>query len=141
MSAHAQALLIQLVAFILANTILDGGRILNAVLVSCLLFWGTAGVLFLYRRGSFSALDRVFLRWGSLPFLLIGTPLLMPVVESFLRLILRPADNAGVNSVERPSMRIFGALIVFFAPVLVCLCIRDLLGHETMAEWEIVAES
>jgi hypothetical protein len=92
MSAHTQALLIQAVAFFLANMIMDGGRILHGVVVSCLLFWVSFFLLVLWHRSHVSRFDLLFLRWSSLPFVLVGTPILAPLVESTLNRIMRPAE-------------------------------------------------
>ena len=91
MAAHTQALLIQAVAFFLANMIMDGHRMLNGVVVSCLLFWVAFFLLFLRHHCHVTRFDLFFLRWGSLPFVLVGTPILAPLVESILHRILRPS--------------------------------------------------
>jgi predicted Na+-dependent transporter len=93
MPAYTQALLIQAVAFILSCTIMDGGRILNGVVASCLLFWIT---FFLVHRWRATRFDARFLRWGSVLFVLAGAFILTPIVDSILQStlhpILQPAD-------------------------------------------------
>ena len=89
MAAHTQALLIQAVAFILACMIMDGGRILHGLVVSCLFFWVTFFLLFSWHRCNVTRFDLLFLRWGCVPFVFVGTPILAPIVESILDGILR----------------------------------------------------
>lgn len=85
MAAHAQALLIQAVAFIaIISTIPDGGRVLTGLVVSCLLFWVTFFLLYLSHRCHATRFDLLFLRWGSVPFVLVGSPLLRPLMEPIL---------------------------------------------------------
>jgi hypothetical protein len=88
MTARAQALLIQAVALLLPlSLILDGERTLNAVAVSCVLFWFTFFFLSLSHRFHLTRFDLLFLRWGLLAFVLIGTPLLRPAVERWMSLL------------------------------------------------------
>ena len=88
MTARAQALLIQAVAlFLAAGLTLDGGNTLNAVAVSCALFWVTFLLLSLSHRFHLTRFRRLFLRWGLLAFVLVGTPLLRPVVERWASLL------------------------------------------------------
>jgi hypothetical protein len=83
MTAGAQALLIQAVACILVmGTVPDGGYMLNGLVVSCFLFWVTFLLLFWAHRCLVTRFDLFFLRWGSVPFVLVGTPLLAPLVAS-----------------------------------------------------------
>jgi hypothetical protein len=78
---HASA--IQLLALILADTALDGGIDGRACTLASLLFW-TCSTLLLRMRGCcpwYGGL--LFLRWGLLAFVLIGTPVLRPVVQQW----------------------------------------------------------
>jgi hypothetical protein len=88
MSAHAQAMLTQAVACFLACELRDGGRVFDGLVASCVLFWVTFFLLLLFQRGHLTRLNRFFLRWGSLPFVFIGTPILTPLVESAVQWIL-----------------------------------------------------
>jgi hypothetical protein len=92
MTAHAQALLIQTAAFVLASIIDVGWDIQMGVWVSCLLFWVAFFLLYLSHRCHVTRLDLFFLRLGSVPFLLFGTLILWPLVESTLLVTLRPAE-------------------------------------------------
>ena len=87
MTARAQALLIPAVALLAAGLILDGGNTLNAVAVSCVLFWVTFFFLSLSHRFHLTRFRLLFLRWGLLAFVLIGTPLLRPVMERWTLLL------------------------------------------------------
>src|SRR5262245_62548060 len=86
------ASLIQLLALFIAGSSPDGGTTLDACALASLLFWTcSASILFWHRcRGSRMAL--LSLRWGLLAFVLIGTPLLRPVVEqsAWLALLTSP---------------------------------------------------
>jgi hypothetical protein len=92
MTAHVQAVLTQAAAFILASTIVDGGRTQNGVLAGCLMFWITFFFLFFWHRCHVTRFDLFFLRWGSVPFLLVGTLMFWPLVESSLQPMLRPPE-------------------------------------------------
>jgi hypothetical protein len=74
------ASLIQLLALFLANTGMDCGKMEEACTLASLLFWTCAGSLLWWRDDRVSPRELLFLRWGLLPFVLIGTPLFMPVV-------------------------------------------------------------
>jgi hypothetical protein len=88
--AHASA--IQLLALFIAGVSLDGGTTLNACALASLLFWTCSVSLLLWHDGRASRLYLVVFRWGLLAFVLIGTPLLRPVVEqsAWLPLVLNP---------------------------------------------------
>ena len=77
------ASVIQLLALLIANTGLDGGTTLYACALASLLFWTCALPLLRWHRGRASRAGLLFLRWGLLPFVLIGTPLLWPVVSQW----------------------------------------------------------
>src|SRR3954468_4260199 len=76
--AHASA--IQLLTWLIAGTALDGGITEGGWTLASLLFWTCAASLLWWRQGCPSRVDLVFLRWGLLAFVLIGTPLLRPLV-------------------------------------------------------------
>jgi hypothetical protein len=90
MTAHAQALLIQAIALFLANTVPDGGRLLNGCLLSCVLFWLSVTLLFWWHQGQVTRFDWVFLRWGSLVFLTVGAMVLAPLFEALMKWVLPP---------------------------------------------------
>jgi len=88
MTAHAQAVLIQAVAFVFVlGTVPDGGRMRNGLIAGCLLFWITYYLLQLCHLTRF---EQFFLRWGSVPFVLLGVLVLAPMVESFLQSTVYP---------------------------------------------------
>jgi hypothetical protein len=75
------ASLIQLLAMFAADTGLDGHVTEGACALASLLFWTCAALLLLrWRAGRPSRVALFFLRWGLLAFVVIGTPLLRPVV-------------------------------------------------------------
>lgn len=78
MAARTQALLIQAVALFVANFNADGGHLLAAVVASCSLFWVTFFLLFLSHRCHVTRFDLFFLRWGTIPFVLVGAPIIEP---------------------------------------------------------------
>src|SRR5437773_11575302 len=69
------ASVIQLLALFIAGTSVDGGTTLNASALASLGFWSCAVSLLWWHRGRASRTERLFLRWGLLAFVLIGTPL------------------------------------------------------------------
>jgi len=75
------ASVIQLVALFITGLSVDGETTLSACALASLLFWTSAVSLLLWHRGRASRMDLFFLRWGLLAFVLIGTPLVRPVVE------------------------------------------------------------
>jgi len=77
---HASA--IQLLALLIAGSVMDGGRTLSACTLASLLFW-TCTVSLVAWRGCGSGIDLLFLRWGLIAFAMIGTPVLRPVVEEW----------------------------------------------------------
>jgi hypothetical protein len=87
------AFVIQVLALVMASTAQDGGATQNACTLASLLFWSCSASLVLWHRGRVSRTDVLFLRWGLLAFVLIGTPVLRPVVErwSWLELVLYPS--------------------------------------------------
>ena len=87
------ASVIQLVALFVLNSTGDGGATLHAGALASLLFWACSISLLLWHRGRVSILDLLFLRWGLLAFVLIGTPWLRPVIEwwGWLPLMLLPS--------------------------------------------------
>jgi hypothetical protein len=78
-ATHASV--IQLLAWLITATTLDGGTTQNACALASLLFWTCSASLLWWHDGRASRLDLFFLRWGLLAFVLIGTPLLRPAVE------------------------------------------------------------
>jgi len=70
---HASA--IQLLALCVAGSFMDAGTTQNAGTLASLLFWACSALLLAWRRDRASDIDLLFLRWGLLPFVLIGTPL------------------------------------------------------------------
>src|SRR5262249_52735396 len=70
-----------------AATSLDGGITEGACALASLLFWTCAASLLWWHEGRASRVDLIFLRWGLLAFVLIGTPLLRPVVEQWESLL------------------------------------------------------
>src|SRR5262245_17885770 len=86
------ASVIQLVALFVTSTSVDGDTTLNACALASLLFWSCSVSLLFWHRGRASRIDLLFLRWGLLAFVLIGTPLFRPVVElwAWLPLVLTP---------------------------------------------------
>jgi hypothetical protein len=80
--AATQALVIQFSALFLASTVMDAGTTADACLLAGLLFWACWVSLMLCHRGKPSRLDLLFLRWGMLAFVFLGTPVLMPIVAS-----------------------------------------------------------
>ena len=77
------ASVIQLFALLIIGSALDGGTTQYACTLASLLFWTCSGSLLLWHRGRASRIDLLFLRWGLLAFVLIGTPLFRPVVEQW----------------------------------------------------------
>jgi hypothetical protein len=75
------ASVIQLLALFMASTLLDRGITQGACTLASLLFWTCSTLLLWWHDGRASRLEVFFLRWGLLAFLLLGTPLLLPVVE------------------------------------------------------------
>jgi hypothetical protein len=84
---------IQLLALFYSGSFLDGGTTLNACALASLLFWTCAVSLLLWHHARASRLNLLFLRWGLLAFVSIGTPLLEPVVKqwAWLPLVLSPS--------------------------------------------------
>lgn len=94
-----QASLIQLLTLFIGGSSLDAGITQNACIVACLLFWTCAIILLWWHEDRISLVDLFFLRWGLLPFSLIGTPLLRPIVaewEWWLEWWLRPVLSLGL---------------------------------------------
>jgi hypothetical protein len=87
------ASVIQLLAWLTTGTVLDGGISQGAFTLASLLFWTCSGSLLWSHEGRASRVELFFLRWGLLAFVLIGTPLLRPVVErwAWLLPLLYPA--------------------------------------------------
>jgi hypothetical protein len=77
-----QALIIQVIALFTAGLRLDGGRTSNACALASLLFWACAGLLLLWQRGRPTWLPLFFIRWGLVPFAFLGTPALVPLMDS-----------------------------------------------------------
>lgn len=89
----AHASVIQLLALFAGLISLDGGATEEACTLASLLFWACSVSLLLWHRGRASPLDLLFFRWGLLAFVLVGTPLLRPVVQhwSWPPLVLYPS--------------------------------------------------
>jgi hypothetical protein len=85
MAAHTQALTVQVAAFLFLSGLLDMGRTDYGLLAACLLFWATFFLLFLCHRGHVTKFDLFFLRWGSLPFVLVGLLILPRYVKSCMQ--------------------------------------------------------
>src|SRR4051812_35868848 len=103
------ASVIQLLALLLTGTVMDGGATQNACTLASFLFWICAVSLLLWHRASRA--DLLFFRWGLLAFVLIGTPLLRPVVErwTWLSLVLYPSlATMLVLSLLHLIARVFG---------------------------------
>src|SRR5437867_3331810 len=81
------ASLIQLLALFMTCTIIDGGITQGACTLASLLFWTCSVSLLWWHDGLVSRMELFFLRWGLLAFVLIGTPLLWPVVERWAWLL------------------------------------------------------
>jgi hypothetical protein len=73
--ACVPALLIQVLAFCI-TTGPDGGISHEACLLASLPYWIGAVSILVWRRGRLSRLERQFVRWGLLPFVVVGTPIL-----------------------------------------------------------------
>jgi hypothetical protein len=88
----AHASVIQFLAWFIYGSVPDGGITSKAVMLASLLFWTCAASLLWWHDGRASRVDLFFLRWGLLAFVLIGTPQLRPVVQSWawLELVLIP---------------------------------------------------
>jgi hypothetical protein len=102
---------IQLLAWLIIGSALDGGATQSAFTLASLLFWACASTLLAWRRDRASGIDLLFLRWGLLSFVLIGTPLLRPVVQTWdwLAMVLLPgAAILLVGCVFYLIARIFG---------------------------------
>ena len=89
----AHASVIQLLALFITSTVMDRHTTLNACTLASLLFWIGAVSLHWWHRNRASQMDLLFLRWGLLAFVLIGTPLFRPIIEwgEWLELILIPS--------------------------------------------------
>jgi hypothetical protein len=90
---------------------LDGGTTLNACALASLLYWACSVSLLCWRRDRASRLDLLFFRWGLVAFVLIGTPLLRPVVEewAWLPVVLSPGIALLlVASLMYVVVRVFG---------------------------------
>src|SRR5262249_4670640 len=81
------ASVIQLLALFITSTSLDGGITQGAGTLASLLFWICSASLLWWHEGRASRVELFFLRWGLLAFVLIGTPLLRPVVERWAWLL------------------------------------------------------
>jgi hypothetical protein len=66
---------------------MDGGITQGAFTLASLLIWSCSASLWWWHEGHASRVDLFFLRWGLLAFVLIGTPLLRPVVERWAWLL------------------------------------------------------
>jgi hypothetical protein len=86
------ASIIQLVAFFTIGSSPDGGTTQMATTLASLLFWTCSALLLAWHRGRISGLELFFFRWGLLLFVLIGTPLLRPIVQEkeWLAVVLDP---------------------------------------------------
>ena len=105
------ASVIQLLALFVTGTSRNGGTTLNACTLASLLFWTCSVSLLLWHGGPASHVERFFFRWGLLAFVLIGTPLLWPIVErwAWLPLVLIPCMAVLlVASLMYLISRIFG---------------------------------
>src|SRR5262249_39853753 len=100
------ASVIQLLALFIRGTTLDGGITQGACTLASLLFWTCSASLFWLHEGRPSRFDLFFLRWGLLVFVLIGTPLLRPVVEQWESLL--PLLSPGLAAlIVVPLMYLF----------------------------------
>jgi hypothetical protein len=75
------ASVIQLLAWLAVGTSMDGGITEGAFTLASLLFWTCSASLLWWREGRPSRVDLLFLRWGLLAFVFVGTPLLRPVAK------------------------------------------------------------
>ena len=80
------ASVIQLLALFMSASP-DAGINQGACTLASLLFWTCSASLLWWHGGRVSRMDLFFLRWGLLAFVLIGTPLLRPVVERWAWLL------------------------------------------------------
>src|ERR1700693_1742871 len=87
------ASVIQLLALFISSGLMDRGTTLNACTLASLLFWTCSVSVLSWHRGRVSRMGLLFLRWGLLAFVLVGTPLLRPVLErwEWLPLVLYPS--------------------------------------------------
>jgi hypothetical protein len=81
------ASVIQLLSWVIVGTSLDGGITEGAWTLASLLFWASAAAALWRCEGRPSRIDLFFLRWGLLAVVLIGTPLLRPVVARWEALL------------------------------------------------------
>ena len=105
------ASVIQLLAWLTIGAALDGGITEGAFALASLLFWAFSATLLWWHEGRVARVELVFLRWGLLAFVLIGTPLLWPIVErwAWLPLVLIPCMAVLlVASLMYLISRIFG---------------------------------
>jgi hypothetical protein len=110
------ASVIQLLALLSTGAIIDRHITEGALTLASLLFWACSASLLWWRDGRPSVVDLFFLRWGLLPFALIGTPLLRPIAEQFepLLFLLYPGEAALVVV---PLMYMFARIFLLRAPV------------------------
>jgi hypothetical protein len=105
------ASVIQLLALLMTGLSMDGGSTLNACALASILFWSCSVSLLLWLPSRASRMGLLFHRWGLSAFVLIGTPLLRPVVEQWvwLGLVLNPSIAVLlVMSVLYLVTRVFG---------------------------------
>jgi hypothetical protein len=88
------ASVIQLLALFITGASPDAGVATGACTLASLLFWTCSASLLWWHQSRALRIDLFFLRWGLLAFVLIGTPLLRPVVER--RAWLLPLLNPGL---------------------------------------------
>lgn len=77
-----EAAAMQAVIVLLFGLLLDNGVRLTACLYSCLGYWTGALIVFVRRRNALTRGDRLYLRWGWLPILVISTVLFLRVWKS-----------------------------------------------------------
>jgi hypothetical protein len=106
------ASVIQLLALLITGgTFADADKTLNACTLASLLFWTCSISILLWHRPRPSRMDLLFFHWGLLAFVLIGTPLLRPVVGwwAWLPLVLNPSIALLlVMSLLHLVVRVFG---------------------------------
>jgi hypothetical protein len=97
--AYVQAFLTWVIAFVLLpGTILDVESMGYGLLASCWLFFITSSLLFWWRRWDETRLNLLFLRWGSLLFVLVGATVLALLVKWILDRVLRePPEVAALT--------------------------------------------